>query len=281
MKKINLLVLLSYTGYTQSADHKANAPIKHTVPSLQQLVARKAWQLVNEQALINPKESLQESLPTILIAVLEKFKDPKYKYTKLLHLAAENGDLEFAKVLIAAEVDIDAQNGYQNTPLYLAARNGHLQIAQVLIEAGADIDAQNSYQNTPLHIAAKNGHLLIAQDLITRGANINVQNKQCETPLHLAIEDKHLDITKFLIEAGADINTKNFWGNTPLHLAVRCADEATVKVLIGKGATINPKNYEEETPLDIANSLSYPGITRILELNSGISENPDEFCCIS
>ena len=59
-----------------------------------------------------------------------------------LHVAAETGNLEITRLLIAGKADVQAKSrlgGY--TPLHLAAGGGHAEVVRALVQAGADVKA--------------------------------------------------------------------------------------------------------------------------------------------
>jgi len=76
-----------------------------------------------------------------------------------LHLAAEEGHPDLAKLLLAGKADVNARNKIDATPLHLAALKGHADMAKLLLACGADVNAKESkYGQTPLQLAASRGH---------------------------------------------------------------------------------------------------------------------------
>ena len=93
----------------------------------------------------------------------------------VLHLAAENGDLDLCKVLISFGADTNAtdpDSGY-TTPLVEAAEAGHLAVAKLLYEAGAFVDGVDESTISPLLTAVDDGHHLMVEYLLSNGADVN------------------------------------------------------------------------------------------------------------
>ncbi|NJO34288.1 MAG: c-type cytochrome [Rhodospirillales bacterium] len=57
------------------------------------------------------------------------------------------------------------------TPLHIAAREGNLAVARVLIDRGADTAALTLFDEPPLHLAVRNGHAELADLLREEGAS--------------------------------------------------------------------------------------------------------------
>ena len=74
-----------------------------------------------------------------------------------LHIAAEQGDSQIARLLIGARANVEAKTRLgEYTPLHLAAEGAHVSVVRVLLEAGADVRAATTNTGvTPLHLAAK------------------------------------------------------------------------------------------------------------------------------
>ncbi|KAL2192417.1 Glycerophosphoryl diester phosphodiesterase family-domain-containing protein [Corynascus similis CBS 632.67] len=85
-----------------------------------------------------------------------------------LHIAARFGHDECAKVLLKGtseqKADLElVENSFAWTPLHIAAVDGHLSVAQLLVDAGANVDKTDSSGWTAKEHAALRGHLPIAR----------------------------------------------------------------------------------------------------------------------
>lgn len=85
-----------------------------------------------------------------------------------LHIAARFGHDECARVLLKGTEQQKAnlgltENSYAWTPLHIAAVDGHLSVAQLLVDAGADVDKPDSSGWTAKEHAALRGHLAISR----------------------------------------------------------------------------------------------------------------------
>ena len=66
-----------------------------------------------------------------------------------LYLACENGHLEVAKILLAAEAKPDRARGYDGkTALHVASEKGHLKVVRALVAAGADTSVKVSFRES-------------------------------------------------------------------------------------------------------------------------------------
>lgn len=71
--------------------------------------------------------------------------------------ATKSGDLELLTDLLEQGNSVSARDCTNRTPLHIAAANGTLQIAKLLLEYGADVHSVDE-RYTPLEIAVNAGH---------------------------------------------------------------------------------------------------------------------------
>jgi ankyrin repeat protein len=132
-----------------------------------------------------------------------------------LHIAAEQGNLEFSKYIIEKTNDPNPNGEYGTTALHLASHNGHLKICELIIDNLEDKNPGDNGGMTPLHIASEMGHFDVCKLLIQ---NIDDKNPSAHdgcTPLHLATNHGHLEIVRLIVETGVG-KSPLFDGKTPL-----------------------------------------------------------------
>lgn len=151
-----------------------------------------------------------------------------------LHTAARKGYTEIANYLVLEkQMDVNARNDWDLTPLHFAAINGNLDIVKLLIDNRANVEAKSStyyYTSTPLSLAVLNGYLDVADVLIENGAittekinyliELQKQNIGCLTLLHAVIANNDLELASLLIRYGATINRKGIYTNNIADLTI-------------------------------------------------------------
>lgn len=95
--------------------------------------------------------------------------EPGWEYT------ATHGDVEAARQLLDAGVDIDARDRHGQTALMLAAKRGHLALVELLIEKRADLNVTAKYRLSALMLAVVAGHTEIARRLVRAGADLSIR----------------------------------------------------------------------------------------------------------
>ncbi|MBI4471167.1 MAG: ankyrin repeat domain-containing protein [Acidobacteria bacterium] len=159
-----------------------------------------------------------------------------------LLFAAQVGDVESARLLLAAGAKVNETSADGNAALPLAAFSGNGPVAQLLLEAGADPNAAGAGY-TALHAAVLRSDLPTIKALIAKGANINAQIAKGTpvrrfgvqwtlpstfiggTPLFVAAAYLEAEIIRTLAAAGANHSIALPNGNTPLHVAAGIAVE--------------------------------------------------------
>ena len=140
-------------------------------------------------------------------------------FTPLL-FAARHGDVESARLLLAAGADVDNTAANGTSPLVVSTHSGHTDLALSLLEAGAEPDAIGAGY-TALHAAVLRSDLTTVEALLARGADPDIRLEK-GTPLRRASEDWTL--------RSAHVSA------TPFYLAASFREPAIMRALAAAGA---------------------------------------------
>jgi ankyrin repeat protein len=244
--------------------------------------------------------------------------EPSLKQTALMWATAER-HADVVRLLIAHGADVRAATRHGFTPLHFAAREGDVESARLLLDAGVDVnirstpdptlkgrgpayDAMRSAGSTPLLAATVRGQVPVALFLLEHGADPNIEEAGF-TPLHWAantwegdlsnpvfgfadpmsgIPDRHakLELVKALLARGANPNARmtrrvgGFAGGyaepvgaTPFFLASSVADVEVMRLLLAAGADPSLQTETGTTAL-----MAAAGVNRKLA-ESPVTEN--------
>lgn len=153
-----------------------------------------------------------------------------------LHLAASCGNTEGIRMLLEHGASLDAESARGMTPLHYAVEKGSLPAVVTLLDAGADVNSNCgsfSARSIALHIAAGCGHIKVLEELLDRGADANAQNDARETSLFYAIgaPDRAADAVEILLDAGTDVHWREeVESNTVLHAVAESEDRFCPRV---------------------------------------------------
>ena len=126
-------------------------------------------------------------------------KHQTFTHSESFTKVCREGDLDIVRAIVErTQMDLEARNEDDYTPLLMAAVNGHLSVVQCLFELGADKEARDDIGRTPLHMAADNGRLPVVQYLCELGADKEARDVDGMTPLHSAAQNGHLPVVKYL-----------------------------------------------------------------------------------
>ena len=195
-------------------------------------------------------------------ALEAKTKDGDQITTPLV-IAAHNGNLDSAKVLLRYKADIEARGTLKYitgevcegcSPLWAAVATGHLDVVKLLIKRNAEVDSRLKLTNsTPLRAAASLGRLDIVSYLVEHGADVNARQCTENTPLMITCSNGHMNVAIYLVEHGANIHLQDKNGDTCLHCAAKGGHVEVVSKLLALGAK-EKQNYKRLTPLLVASS---------------------------
>ncbi len=121
-----------------------------------------------------------------------------------LHVAADFGNLELVKALVALGADVNQRGGtFGGTPINLAASKGHKEVLEFLLGCGAELDESEPERN-PLFSAIYGGHIEIVRLLLDAGINHRIsytgESMKNMDALAFARERGQSDIAAFLAD---------------------------------------------------------------------------------
>lgn len=199
----------------------------------------------------------RETKPPKLSAASSISPIPRGGFTALLFSARE-GDVDTARVMLDAGVDINYGDVDNTTALVVALMNKRYTFAKFLIDRGADVNAIDASGRTPLY------------------ASIDIRNEDWSTLPNRPLEDPlpSLDVVKALLDRGAKVDvpltrplpgrsgmdagdTTLGAGSTPLMRAARAGDAAVMRLLLEKGADPKLTTKDGNTALMFAAGVGY------------------------
>ena len=182
---------------------------------------------------------------------------------------------------LSAGVDINSYDYDKRTPLHIAASEGQLVVASLMMSSGASVNARDRWGNSPLTDAIRVGCLEVAKKLIAEGASLkvdpllypdvhnetdasswlcdlaregdglrlglllegridpNAADYDARTCLHLAASEGQLPVVKALLERDdIKVNGQDRWGGTALADAVRGGHTQVAMLLREKGGEL-------------------------------------------
>jgi ankyrin repeat protein len=193
------------------------------------------------------------------------------------------------KLSAASSVSPIARGGF--TAFLFVAREGDVESARVMLDAGVDINQTDVDNTNGLVVAVMNQHYSFAKFLLDKGADPNITDVKGRAALYAAIDIRNedysalpsrkeddalpsLEIVKALLSRGANPNTaltKNLpgrsgmdsgdttldEGTTPLMRAARAGDPEVMRLLLEKGADPKRVTKEGNTALMFAAGVGY------------------------
>jgi ankyrin repeat protein len=160
------------------------------------------------------------------------------------------------------------------TPLLFAARHGNVESARLLLAAGAGVNDTAPDGASVLLVATHSNHWALAKFLLEQGANPNAATAGY-APLHAAVLTGDVDVVKALLAHGARPNAQvtlatrvvrngqvlmlgeHLLGATPFALAAKFAEPAIMRVLTVSGADAALPLKNGWTPLMLAAGASW------------------------
>ncbi|NWS09674.1 PP16A phosphatase, partial [Pachyramphus minor] len=104
--------------------------------------------------------------------------------------ATERSMIREIRELARAGADLDAPRGHGATLLHVAAANGYLEAAELLLEHRAGTDSRDEDGWQPLHAAACWGQVQLVELLVAHGADLGAKSLLDETPLDVCGDEE-------------------------------------------------------------------------------------------
>ena len=148
--------------------------------------------------------------------------------------AAEAGEDDMVKLLLAENADPNLGSGENAPPLFAAATNGHEDIISMLIDAGAMVNVVGGeHRSTPLIEAVGNTWGTESlEKLLDAGADIHATNKDGETALMVASSTEDLDMVRCLLHRGADVMYTAPDGMNALKAGIESSNKECLDLLV-------------------------------------------------
>ena len=107
------------------------------------------WSTAIDETLLNIAiERQRTEIVRLMLKAGARANQLDYAENTPLHIAAETGNVDIAKMLLAAtELDLNHRNLRGETPLLIAGSKGHQPLVQLLVEAGADAQIRDYLGN--------------------------------------------------------------------------------------------------------------------------------------
>ena len=177
------------------------------------------------------------------------------------------------------------------TALMFAAREGDLESARIMLDAGVDINHGDVDNVTPLVAAIMNKQYTLSTFLIERGADVNIVDAGGRTALYAMIDIRNedwtampnrttddplptIDVVKAIVDHGAKLevpltrpltvrsgmdfgDTTLGAGATPMMRAARAGDHEVIRLLLAKGANATLTTKSGTNALMFAAGIGY------------------------
>ena len=232
------------------------------------------------------------------------------KHRPPLHVAADMGCSEVARMLLEHGADVDRRDGNGWVPLHLVSASTTRKpskddtkryiLAQLLVERTADLDTKDLDGATPLHFASYHGQPAIVKLLLDHGASPLTENSQGQNPLHELPRGNYdtrsyfsyyslsearlqdiLSVAQLLLGHGVDVNAQDTDHATALHFASSYGSLEIAQLLLDHGARADAKNVPGQTPLHLVSqsrdyyNMENPNVARLL-LEFGVDVNAQD-----
>lgn len=170
--------------------------------------------------------------------------------------AVAKGDLNAFNELLRLKVNLNCTNKFQCSALHLAITNGQIEMAEILID-NQDADLNLERIKNPrwvVEMVAKHNYVPLMKKLMDSKTRIRITQSNIVGALFIASKEGFEQIIEELIKENKNlINAVDDLGNTPVMVATESGNLAAVKMLIEKfSADLTLRNNFRETVYDLA-----------------------------
>jgi len=144
--------------------------------------------------------------------------------------------------------ELNAASTGGTTNLMLAANIGDLQQVKGLVAKGVPINAKDDYGWTALRHAVRRGRLDITNELIQLDADVDLASASGRTPLMSAVANNSVDVVKLLLQGRADPSLQNRDGLTACDIACRDGDAVSSEIQ----GLVKPQGWSEDSLLHMS-----------------------------
>jgi hypothetical protein len=183
---------------------------------------------------------------------------------------------EMERILSTKEIHPDTAFTHKQTVLHMAAAEGDLRVAELMVRHGASLEARTSLGRTPLILAAIRNDLPMVACLLDLGAKVDAQDYDLNTALHHAAEQCFEEMTRLLLDRGADLTIKNREKNLP---ADCCSSIAVLELLESRSEGLSRNDYSRTVVGDVILSNSRADhVRKMLKLTKAADYSLVESC---
>ncbi|RDD41572.1 Transient receptor potential cation channel subfamily A member 1 [Trichoplax sp. H2] len=201
------------------------------------------------------KLCLDHGASPIQIQDMENLMFQQGKTKPMLHLAANNGNIDIAKLLLNHGTKIDSLDEDNYTAMHYAALGNHADMITFLHEQYENIrDFKLEKDRNNYITIQQKGYIEVSCKLLNLGANISVVDTEKRTCLHFAIYSPDTNILQMLLKNGAAslINNQDSEGYTPFLASVRNRDSKVMNLLLDHGANAATLNKNGDNFLHLS-----------------------------
>jgi hypothetical protein len=177
--------------------------------------------------------------------------------------AVERDDGRSVAALLQRGFDPNSRDERGQPALSLAFKEDALKaVAALWAHPQLDLEAVNAANETPLMLAALRGHVEWMQQLIRRGAHVH---RDGWAPIHYAASGPETASVEIMLKAGAPVDAASPNGSTPLMMAAGYGAIDAARLLLSRGADATARNKRGMSAADFARSAGRDALALELE----------------